>query len=87
MGMIAWTSELLLTKKHATFRRQGVIVTRLLDAKEWSVMSCSAGVVGSAKKFGWFSAKKTILFAEKSTSVQTMSLRTQRRGTDDLRRA
>ena len=67
MRMFAWTSELLQTKKHATFRRQGN-VTKLLVAEEWSVMSCSAGVVGSAKKFGWFSAKKTILFVVKSTS-------------------
>ena len=86
--MFAWTSELLQTKKHSTFRRLGVNVTKLLDVEEWSVMYCSAGVVGSAKKFGWFSAKKkTILFAVKSTSVPTMSLRTRRRGTDDLRRA
>ena len=54
MGMFAWTSELLQTK-NASFRRPGVNVTKLFDAKEWSVMSCSAGVVGSAKNFGWFS--------------------------------
>ena len=54
MGMFAWTSELLQTKKHATFRRPGVNVTKLVDAKEWPAMSCSAGVVGSAKNFGWF---------------------------------
>ena len=72
MGMFAWTSELLQPKKHATFRRPGVNVTKLFDAKELSVMSCSAGVVGSAKKFSRFSAKKTILFGEKSTSDPAM---------------
>ena len=61
-------------------------MTKLFDAKEWSVMSCSAGIVWSAKKFGRFSAK-TILFAEKSTSDPAMSLRTRWRATDDLRRA
>ena len=72
MGMLAWTCEFLQTKKPATFRRPGVNVTKLFDAKEWSVMSCSAGVVGSAKKFSRFSAKKTILFGEKSTSDPAM---------------
>ena len=86
MGMFAWTSELLQTKKHAAFRRPGER-EKLLDADEWSVMSCLADVVGSAKKFSWFSAKKSILFAVKSTSVPTMALRTPLRGTDDLRRA
>ena len=65
IGMFAWTSELLQTK-HATFRRPEVNVIRLVDAKEWSVMSRSAGVVGSAKKFGPFSAKKTAFFVVKS---------------------
>ena len=65
----------------------GVNVTKLFDAKEWSVMSGSAGVVGSAKKSDWFSVEKTILFAVESTSDPAMSLRTRWRGTDDLRRA
>ena len=33
MGMFAWTSELLQTKKHATFRRPGMNATKLFDAK------------------------------------------------------
>ena len=79
-GDVGLNERVDVDEEACDLRQAGVNVMKMLVAKEWSVMSCSAGVVGSAKKSDWFSVEKTILFAEKSTSDPAMSLKTRRRG-------